>query len=98
MVEIELSGNDSKERDNTNICSSSHTMFCSTKEFLRENKRNHLCLALVPREVLENGKMIFMPLKIQPLLNEFKEIVGDDLPVGLPPLISISHHIDLIPG
>jgi hypothetical protein len=36
--------------------------------------------------------------KIQPLLNEFKEIVVDDLPTSLPPLRSISHQIDLIPG
>jgi hypothetical protein len=31
------------------------------------------------------------------LLKEFKEIVADNLPTGLPPLRSISHHIDLIP-
>jgi hypothetical protein len=30
-------------------------------------------------------------------LNEFEEIVGDDLPTGLPPLRSISHQFDLIP-
>jgi hypothetical protein len=32
------------------------------------------------------------------LLNEFKRIVVDDLRVGLPPLRSISHQIDLILG
>jgi hypothetical protein len=98
MVETELSGNDSKEKDNINICNNSRIMLCSTKEFLREQKRNHLCLALVPREVLEIEKMSHVPPEIQPLLNEFKEIVGDDLPTGLPPLRSISHQIDLILG
>jgi hypothetical protein len=98
MVETELSGNDSKEKDCRNICSNSHIMLCSAKEFLREHKKNHLCLALVPREVLENEKMSLVPPEIQPLLNEFKDIVGDDLPTGLPPLRSISHQIDLIPG
>lgn len=32
-------------------------------------------------------KMNFVPLEIQPLLNEFKEIVVDDLPTGLPWMI-----------
>jgi hypothetical protein len=98
MVETELSGSDRKGNDNKNVCSNSHIMMCSTKEFLREKKNTHLCLALMPRQVPEIGKMSSVPPEIQPLLNEFKEIVGDDLPVGLPPLRSISHQIDLIPG
>jgi hypothetical protein len=52
----------------------------------------------MPIKVLESGNMSSVPPKIQPLLNEFKEIVGDDLPVGLPPLRSISYQIDLILG
>jgi hypothetical protein len=51
----------------------------------------------MPIKVLESGNMSSVPPKIQPLLNEFKEIVADDLPLGLPPLRSISHQIDLIP-
>jgi len=40
----------------------------------------------------------FISTEIQHLLKEFKEIVADDLPIGLPPLRSLSHQIDLILG
>jgi hypothetical protein len=32
------------------------------------------------------------------LLDNFSEIVVDEIPNSLPPIRSISHHIDLIPG
>jgi hypothetical protein len=91
MVEIELSGHDSK-----NVCRNSRIMMCSDKEFFIEKKKTYLCLALMERQVLESGKVSTLPLEIQPFLNEFKEIIKYYLSVGLPPLRSISHQIDLI--
>jgi hypothetical protein len=41
--------------------------------------------------------MNYFPIEIQDLLDEFADIVVDDLPHSLPPIRSISHHIDLIP-
>jgi hypothetical protein len=38
------------------------------------------------------------PVKVQELLDEFVDIVVDELPHTLPPIRSISHHIDLILG
>lgn len=38
-----------------------------------------------------------LPMEIQQMLEEFADIVVDDLPDKLPPKWSISHHIDLIP-
>jgi hypothetical protein len=38
-----------------------------------------------------------LPVAIQELLDEFTDIVLDELPHSLPPIESISHHIDLIP-
>ena len=39
-----------------------------------------------------------MPEEIKGLLEEYKEIVAKDIPNGLPPVRSISHCMDLIPG
>jgi hypothetical protein len=38
------------------------------------------------------------PIEVQELLDEFVDIVVDELPHSLPPISSISHHIDLILG
>jgi hypothetical protein len=39
-----------------------------------------------------------LPKEVQELLANFVDIVVDELPNSLPPVRSISHHIDLIPG
>jgi hypothetical protein len=50
------------------------------------------------KQVQEMENMSLIPLEIQTLLKEFKEIVVDHLIAGLRPLRSISHQIDLILG
>jgi hypothetical protein len=39
-----------------------------------------------------------LPKEIHKLLEEFVDIVVDELPCSFPPIKSISHHIDLILG
>jgi len=39
-----------------------------------------------------------MPQGVKVLLDDFDGINVDELPNALPPIRSISHHIDLIPG
>jgi hypothetical protein len=39
-----------------------------------------------------------LPKKIQELLEKISDIVVDEFPSSLPPVISIIHNIDLIPG
>ena len=39
-----------------------------------------------------------MPIEIQRLLEAYNEILTKDIPNGLPPMRSISHFMDLIPG
>ena len=37
-------------------------------------------------------------MKVQALLQEFDDVIPEDLPTGLPPTPNIQHHIDLILG
>jgi hypothetical protein len=42
--------------------------------------------------------MEYFPEEIQELLENFVDIIVDEFPNSLPPIRSINHHIDLIPG
>ena len=48
--------------------------------------------------MLLHTKISDLPEEIQDLLQEFSDVLVDDLPDKLPPKRSISHHIDFIPG
>jgi hypothetical protein len=51
-----------------------------------------------PKIVLTSTRVDDLPKKVQELLEEIVDIVVDELPHFLPPMRSVSHHIDLIPG
>jgi hypothetical protein len=51
-----------------------------------------------PRVILISTSMDDLPEEVQELLDNFSEIVVDELPNSLSPIKSIIHHIDLIPG
>jgi hypothetical protein len=51
-----------------------------------------------PRVILTRTTLDDLPDEIQELLDNFVDIVVDELPNSLPPIRSINHHIDLIPG
>jgi len=51
-----------------------------------------------PRIFLTSTRVDDLPEEVQELLEEFIDIVVDELPRSLPPMRSVSHHIDLIPG
>jgi hypothetical protein len=51
-----------------------------------------------PRIVLTSTRMDELQGEVQELLEEFADIVVDELPHSLLPMRSLSHHIDLIPG
>ena len=51
-----------------------------------------------PKIVLTSTRVDDLPKEVQKLLEEFADIVVDELPHSLPPIRSVSHHIDLIPG
>jgi hypothetical protein len=50
------------------------------------------------RVILTSTSVDDLPKEVQELLDNFVDIVVDELPNSLPPIRSISHHIDLILG
>ena len=76
-------------------------LLMSGKELLTELEKNEDPQFLVvrkPRIVLTSTRVDVLPEEIQELLGEFADIIVDELPRSLPPMRSVSHHIDLIPG
>ena len=70
------------------------------KEFLEQLQEEEVSFAIVgkPRTVITNTKIDELPAEIHKLLEEHVDKVVDDFPDELPPVRSISHHINLIPG
>jgi hypothetical protein len=76
-------------------------LLMSEKELLVEVKKKEYPQFFVirkPRVVLISTRVDDLPEEIQELLEEFADIVVDELPHSLPLMRSVSHHIDLIPG
>jgi hypothetical protein len=79
----------------------SSILLMSGKELLKEVKKEKEMQFVVvrkPRVILTNTSVEDFPIEIQELLENFVDIVVDELPHSFPPIRSISHHIDLIPG
>jgi hypothetical protein len=75
-------------------------LLMSGKELLKEFKKKEDTQFIVvrkPRIVLTSIRVDDLLEKIQKFLEELVDIVVDELPCSLPPIKSISHHIDLIP-
>jgi hypothetical protein len=73
----------------------------SGKELLEEFRKDQDMQFVVIRKptiILTNTSINDLPGEIQELLENSADIVVDYLPCSFPPIRSISHHIDLIPG
>jgi hypothetical protein len=73
----------------------------SGKEILIEFKKEdemQFSVVMKPKVVLTSTSMDDLPEEVQELLENFADIVVDELPNSFPPIRNISHHIDLIPG
>jgi hypothetical protein len=80
---------------------SNTVLLMSGKELLTEVKKKEdpqFFMVRKPRIVLTSTRVDDLPEEVQELLEEFVDIVVDELPRSLPSMMSVSHHIDLIPG
>ena len=80
---------------------SNTVLLMSGKELLNEVKKKEYTQFIVVRKsriILTSTRVDDLPEEITELLEEFVDIVVDELPHSLPSNRSIIHHIDLIPG
>ena len=68
----------------------------SKVELEREVKGGYDVLALVVGE--ENDEVNDLPDVVRPMLMEFDDVVQDEIPLSLPPMRDIQHHIYLVPS
>ncbi|GJS97464.1 RNA-directed DNA polymerase [Tanacetum coccineum] len=71
-------------------------LFMKKTDFEGFVKTNPYVFTLVVVE--ENDIISEAPLKVQPLLKEFADVIPGDIPPGLPAMRDIQHCIDFIPG
>ena len=58
----------------------------------------HFSLVGKPKVILTSTNLDDFPTEVKILLDDYVDIIVDDIPNCLPPMRSISCHIDLIPG
>jgi hypothetical protein len=84
-----------------NLEVSNTVLLMSGKELLTEVKKKEdpqFIVVRKPRIVLTSTRVDDLPEEVQELLEGFDDIVVEKLPCSLPPIRSVSHHIDIIPG
>ena len=87
-------------KEDTAEASGTKALLVGGKQFIKQIEENEVNYAVVRKTkiVLLNTETYELPIEIQKMLEEFKDIVVDDLLDKLPPKTSINHHIDFIPG
>jgi len=76
-----------------------NTLLLSGKEYLQHMEKDEVSFALVckPKVIITSTKVYDLPIEIQEMLDNYCDIIVDDLLDELPPIRKSSHHIDLIP-
>ena len=77
------------------ICSVDIICFVDGIEFLKGMKHDHMCFSIIPKDSKEEVEEA--PVDVANMLEEFSDIVSDNVPNGLTPMRKISHQMDLVP-
>ena len=80
---------------NEKVCSATRISIVDGRKFLETMTHEHVFFAIVCKDGKAEAKEV--PAKIVDLLEEFPDIVLDNVPDGLPLVWKISHQMDLIP-
>eukprot|EP00253_Pinus_taeda_P003992 PITA_03992 len=88
------------KEENTAEASGVKELLLGGKEFIKQIEDSEINFAFIrrPRIVVLHTQVSDLPEEVQRLLQDFGDIVVDDLPDELPPRRGISHCIDFIPG
>ena len=76
------------------VCSATRVCVVDGRKFLDTMRHEHMCFAIIPKEGKEEVEEV--PTKVADLLEEFQDIVLDNVPDGLSLVWKISHQMDLI--
>eukprot|EP00253_Pinus_taeda_P003758 PITA_03758 len=88
------------KEENTAEASGVKALLLGGKEFVKQIEDSEINFAVIrrPKAVVLHTDISDFPEEVQRLLQDFGDIVVDDLPDELPPRRGISHCIDFIPG
>eukprot|EP00253_Pinus_taeda_P020624 PITA_20624 len=88
------------KEENTAEATGVKALLLGGKEFIKQIEDSEINFAVIrkPRAVVLHTQVSDLPEEVQRLLQDFGDIVVDDLPDELPPRRGISHCIDFIPG
>eukprot|EP00253_Pinus_taeda_P029290 PITA_29290 len=88
------------KEENTAEAGGVKALLLGGKEFIKQIEDSEINFAVIrrPRAVVLHTQVSDLPEEVQRLLQDFGDIVVDDLPDELPPRSGISHCIDFIPG
>ena len=74
---------------NEKVCSVARVCVVDGKKFLDTMRCEDLCFAIVPKD--GKAKVEEVPVEVTDLLEEFPDIVLNNVPNGLPPVQKINH-------
>ena len=80
---------------NKKVCSIAIVCVVDGGKFLDNMRCEHMCFDIIPKEGKEEVEEVHV--EVADFLEEFPDIVSNNVPDGLPLVRKISHQMDLIP-